>query len=415
MGAYLRPRMLAILALGFASGLPLALTASTLSIWLTEAGVDKTAIGLFAAVAVPYSLKFLWAPFIDALSMPLLTRLFGRRRGWLFAVQALLMAAIFGLGLADPAINPKITAIFAFAVAAMSATQDIIIDAYRVEQLPAEDQTKAAALYTFGYRTAMLISGAGALYLAEYYGWTTAYFAIAALLPIGTIAVFLAGESPTDAPHEKSEAAPARVIAAAVESFRDFMTRPGWITILLFVLLYKFSDAFLGIMTGPFVRELGFSKTDIANIGKIFGFAATVAGGFAGAWLAARAGLMRALWIGGALNGASNLGFLWLAASGPVIEVYAVVNSIENFTGAMSNAVLVAYLSSLCNIRYTATQYALLSSLAAVARTIFSTPAGAAAKHFGWEAFFLFSALLALPGLYLLMRLGRRKPTEAGA
>lgn len=408
---YLTPRLLAILALGFASGLPLALSGATLSRWLSETGVDKTTIGLFAAIGTPYALKFLWAPLIDNINLPVLTRLFGRRRGWLFFIQALLAGAIIMLGAADPLASLAATAMLAFSVAALSATQDIIIDAYRVELLPTEDQARGAAMITFGYRVGMLASSAGALYLAEYYGWGICYIVMAALLAIGAVAAWFAGEPESSRMVERemqeTRGIKAWLTRALIAPFRDFTRHRGWLVILLFILLYKFGDAFLGVMTMPFLTEIGFSKVDIANIGKLFGFVATVIGGFAGAWMAERLGLMKSLWIGGVLNGVSNLAFLWLAEVGPDLRVYAVVNTIENFTGAMSGAVLVAYLSSLCNIRYTATQYALLSSLAAVGRTLLSTSAGATAQAVGWNAFFLASAVLTLPGLIALFVLTR--------
>lgn len=403
---YLRPRMIALLALGFASGLPLALTASTLSVWLTEAGVTKAAIGLFAAVATPYAFKFLWAPLVDTLPFPLLTRALGRRRGWLIGTQGLLAAAVVALGVADPASNAWATAWCALLVAILSATQDIVIDAYRVELLPPQEQGAGAAMAVLGYRFGMIASSAGALYLATYFGWQTTYFVMALLLGVGAIAALLAGE-PQDGTLLQREARADWLRTAIIAPFADFMRRPQWLAILLFIFLYKFGDAFIGVMTNPFLIEIGFSKTDIAEVVKLYGLGATIAGGFLGGWIVSRFGIMKPLWLGGLLHALTNLMFVVQARVGADIHVLALGITLENFTGGVSTAALVAYLSSLCNVRFTATQYALLSSLAAAARTLFSTPAGLAAELMGWEVFFAFSASLAIPGLLMLYVINR--------
>ena len=414
---YFTAVMLGLVALGFASGLPLALTLGTLSRWLAEYGIEKSTIGLFGAVGIPYSIKFLWSPLVDNLRIPLLTRLFGKRRSWLYVVQALLAVAIIGLGTTNPLDHLSLMAFFAVAVATLSATQDIVIDAYRVELLQPEDQAKGAAAALFGYRLGMLVSGAGAFYLADVMSWSLTYAIMASMLGVGFIAALLLGEPEQSAKIDEEnrqratkESAAQWVTRAVIMPFRDFTRRKAWLAILLFILLYKFGDAFLGIMTMPLLQELGYTKTEVANIGKIFGFGATIAGAFFGAWMADRYGLMRSLWIGGILNGASNLAFWWLTGVGHDLTVYAIVNSLENFTGAMSGAILVAYLSVLCNIRYTATQYALLSSLSSVGRTLLSTSAGFTVEATGWDVFFLISAALVLPSLWLLYYLQRHAP-----
>lgn len=396
----------AILALGFASGLPLALTASTLAVLLVENGIDKTTIGLFAAVATPYSLKFLWAPLVDTLPFPLLTRILGRRRGWLIGTQILLALAIIALGAYDVSVNPFVTAWLAFLVAALSATQDIVVDAYRVEMLPPEQQGNGAAVSMFGYRIGMLVSSAGALLLAEHSGWAFTYTVMAALLGIGAAATLLAGEPKNT--HRSTPSTRPSLREAVIMPFKDFMNREQWVTILLFIFLFKFGDAFIGIMTNPFLLELGFTKTEIAEVVKIYGLIATLAGGFFGGWLVQRYGMWWPLMIGGILQAVTNLPFAYLALEGHDMTLLAIAVAADNFYGGMASTAIVAYLSSLCNIRYTATQYALLSSLAALARTLFSTPAGAVAESIGWPAFFIASTFMAIPGLVLLWMLKKK-------
>lgn len=414
---YFKPRLLVILCLGFASGLPLALTASTLSVWLAEAGVSKTAIGLFAAIGTPYALKFLWAPLVDGVSIPWLCRVFGRRRGWLFAAQLALAMGLLFLGLADPHINPWLTAAAALFVAIASATQDIVIDAYRVELLPPEEQGAGAAMAVLGYRFGMIAGSAGALYLAAYFSWFFTYVAMAALLAAGMLAALLAGEPKQGAALEAAERGKKDLqewlrehVAAP---FADFMRRPHWMALLLFVLLYKFADAFLGVMTNPFLIEIGFSKEQIASVVKLYGLAATIAGSFIGGWMVARLGLMRSLWICGIGHGLTNLMFWVQAKMGADITVLALGISLENITGGMGTAAFVAYISSLTNIRFTATQYALLSSFSAFGRTWLSTPAGWFAEKLGWEWFFILATLLAIPGLVVLWWLARKNAPMA--
>ncbi len=411
---YFQPRMLALLALGFSSGLPLALTASSLSVWLQESGVDMAAIGLFAAVATPYSLKFLWAPLVDGASFPVLGRLLGRRRGWLIGAQACLCLSILGLSIADPSVNPWFTALAALIVAFFSATQDIVADAYRVELLPQEKQGAAAGVFVVGYRFGMIASSAGALLLAEHLGWHTAYLMMAGLPVIGMLAALWAGE-PKRAFEENAEIEGGDRLARLnawmrthiADPFKEFASRPQWVTLLLFVVLYKFADAFIGLMTNPFLREIGFSKEQIAYIVKLYGLIATLLGGLIGGVVVYRLGLMRSLFLGGILHGVTNLLFVWQARAGADLEVLAAVITLENFSGGVGTAAFVAFLSAQCNMRFTATQYALLSALSATARTWLSLPAGWVAKTMGWEMFFILSALLALPGLLLLYPLSR--------
>ncbi|MBM3556542.1 MAG: AmpG family muropeptide MFS transporter, partial [Alphaproteobacteria bacterium] len=315
LAGFTEKRVLAVLALGFSSGLPLALTFGTLSIWLAEEGVSRTAIGLFASVGTPYALKFLWAPVIDRVDFPLLGRFFGRRRGWMLATQFASAAAILALGQTHPGEDAWLTALLALIVATCSASQDIVIDAYRVEILERRLLPSGATAVQFGYRIAMLVSGAGALYLATFVGWSTTYAVMAGLLLVGVIAT-LANPEPEQSPATSAvpEGAVAWLRRAVLDPFADFLRRPGWLAILAFIVLYKFGDAFAGVMTSPFLIDIGFSKIEIANVVKVFGFGATMAGLVLGGVLMNAVGLVRSLWICGLLQLGSNLVFCLQAA-----------------------------------------------------------------------------------------------------
>lgn len=421
-------RVLAIAVLGFASGLPLALTGQTLQAWLTESGASLKDIGLFALVGVPYTLKFIWAPLVDRLPLPLLTRWLGRRRGWLVFAQALLMAAIAALAFSNPGQALAFTALCAVAVAFASATQDIVIDAWRVEILEERQLAAGAAAIVFGYRIGMLVSSAGALYLATVFAWPLVYLAMAAILVIGAITVLLVGE-PAAKPRGDAErrfaeaqswlaarphlsgasaAVMAWLYASVAGPFLQFMSRKGWIGILLFVMLFKLGDSLAGVLATSFYLNIGFTKAEIAEVSKLYGFAATMLGLFLGGWLMQAVGLYRALWVCGVLQMGSNLLFAVLALRGHDLWFLALTVGVENLASGMGTAALVAYLSALCDIAYTATQYALLSSLTAVARTVLSSYAGFMAESLGWPLFFLATTVAALPGLALLAWLTRR-------
>ncbi|GAB6041796.1 AmpG family muropeptide MFS transporter [Endothiovibrio diazotrophicus] len=432
-GVYRDRRVLAILFLGFSSGLPLALTFGTLTLWLAELGISKTTIGLFALVGAPYTFKFLWAPLVDRLPIPLLTRRFGRRRGWALFTQLALMGAIFGLGTTNPAEDPVLTALFALLVAFCSASQDIVIDAYRVEILDEERYGAGAAMIVLGYRIGMLVSGAGALYAASFFGWHTTYFAMAALMVVGMVTVLL---NPEPRVHESRESREqqARVSAflarrpdlpprlgtalawihgAVIAPFAEFMGRRGWLLVLAFILLYKFGDALAGVMSNPFYVELGFTKIEIANISKAFGLAATIIGGILGGLMVSRFGILKSLLYCGLLQAVSNLMFAILAMAGHDLGLLTATIAIENLSGGMGTAAFVAYLSSLCNVAYTATQYALLSSFMAFGRTLLSSGGGWLADRLDWVSFFVLTTFAALPGLLLLIWMARRFQTPA--
>ena len=418
---YLQSRVLVVMFLGFSSGLPLALSGSTLLVWVSENGVDLGTIGLFTLVGTPYTLKFLWAPLVDALHVPLLTRWLGRRRGWLVFTQLLLMAAILCLAFTDPARSPFLVALGALLVATASATQDIVVDAFRVESLPESEQAAGMASYVAAYRIGMVASTAGALFLVtgfEHAGlprleaWMASFATMAALVIVGIVTVLLAKEpAATSAPETMAaDEAPSlrRVTEAAFGAFREFLTRREALTVLAFVMLFKFTDAFAGAMTVPFIIDVGFTRNDYAIIVKGVGLAATLLGGFAGGFLARAFSLITCLWIGGLLQAVSNLTFTWLALIGPEQWALTVAVTIEQFTGAIGTVIFVAYLSALCNSPlHTATQYALLTALASVGRIYLSSTAGYVAAATGWPMFFAVSVLVAIPSLILLLWLQR--------
>ncbi len=430
-------RIVAILFLGFSSGLPLALTTGTLAIWLAREGVDKTTIGLFALVGLPYTLKFLWAPLIDRVRLPLLTRGLGRRRGWLIMTQLVLMAAILALGTTNPADDAALVALLALVVAFCSASQDIVVDAYRIDVLEDEQQGAGAAMTQLGYRLGMLASGAGALYLADQMSWLWVYAAMAVLVTVGIVTVLLSPEPKGDGHalaqdhrrradeiHARNPLLPrplaewlAWLDGAVVAPFADFVGRQGWLVILLFILLYKFGDAFAGVMANPFYVEMGFTNSEIASVSKIFGLVATLAGVTVGGVFVSRYGIMRGLLVCGVLQMVSNLMFAVQAIVGHHVGMLAVTIGIENFTGGMGSAAFVAYLSALCHVAYTATQYALLSSFMAFGRTVLSSSGGWIADHVDWVSFFLLSTAAAAPGLLLLIWLMRhlRPPADTAA
>ncbi len=410
---YTHPRIIAVLFLGLASGLPLALTLSTLSVWMTEEGVSKSAIGLFAAVGTPYALKFLWSPIVDNTPIPFLTRFFGRRRGWLFFIQLLLILSIIFLGNTHPNESALNTAFWALMVAIFSATQDIILDAYRVELLEDEQQGAGAATFVFGYRIGMLLSSAGALFLASEVSWFATYAAMASIILIGTVTALITGEPESSKLQEKVTSFTHWIKHSVLDPFIEFMQRPFWWIILLFVLLYKFGDAFAGIMTNPFLLEMGFDKTEIATVVKTYGLFATIIGTFIGGAIASRMPILVALLLCGILQMVSNLLFLWQLSAGHDTLVLTVVISIENLAGGMGTAAFVAYISQLCNKQFTATQYALLSSLAAVGRTLLSSSSGITVDLLGWASFFIISTAIAIPGLVLLVILDRKLKQKA--
>ncbi len=418
IAVYFKPRVLIVLLLGFSSGLPLALSGTTLAVWMTERGVDLKTIGLYALVGLPYTIKFLWAPLVDALDVPVLSRALGRRRGWLVFTQLLLIAAILFLALQNPALALWPLALGALLVATASATQDIVIDAFRVESLDTSEQAAGMAGYVAAYRVGMLVSGAGVIAivaLLEQSGvareatWMWGYVAAAVLMAVGIAATLFATEPPPPERTAMPRNPLTRVLATAFEAFREFLTRDMAVAVLVFVVLYKFCDAFAGVLTAPFVIAIGFDKLTYAGVVKGVGFAAALGGGFAGGMVARALPLSTSLWIGGMLQLLSNLAFSALALIGPNVPALTATIVVENFTGSIGTVIFVAYLSALCGVRlHTATQFALLTALAAVGRTTLASGGGYVAEASGWALFFLITALSAIPSLALLAWLQMR-------
>ncbi len=384
--------MLVAFVMGFSCGVPLLLTSSVLQAWMTEQGVDLTVIGLFSLVGLPYTLKFLWAPVFDRFTLPL----FGRRRGWLLVMQLILILALVRLGLADPGQSPWLVAWAAFFVTFFSASQDIVVDAYRREDLSDNQLGLGSSLYVNGYRVGMLLAGSGGLILADHYSFAQVYLLMAASLLIGIVTTLSCREPllAKGTPHTFRE--------AVILPFVDYFTRDRALMILLFILLYKIGDQMATTMTTPFYLSLGFSKTEIGTVAKLFGFWATIIGGLVGGVILLRIGIIRSLWVFGALQAVSTLGFSLLAFLGYSLPGLAAVIVFENLSGGMGTSAYVAYMASLTNKKFTATQYALLSSCMGIPRVLAAAPTGWMAESMGWAVFFLVCTVVALPGLLLL-------------
>ncbi len=390
-------RMLVSFLMGFSCGLPLLLTISVLQAWMQQEGVDLTVIGLMALVGLPYTLKFLWAPVLDRFVPPFL----GRRRGWLLIIQIILAAAIACLGLSQPAINPWLVALLAFFVTFFSASQDIVVDAYRREDLSDEELGLGSSLYINGYRVGMLLASGGGLILADQIPFSMVYLIMAGCMLVG-VATTLAAREP-----EMSQGAPKTIKEAVVKPFVEYFTRSGWrwgLGVLGFILLYKIGDTMAAAMTTPFYLEIGFSKTEIGAVVKLFGFWATIVGGLAGGVTLIKIGINRGLWVFGFLQALSTAGFAFLANIGPNLVGLAAVIAFENLSAGMGTAAYVAYMASLTNKRFTATQYALFSSLMGIPRVLAAAPTGFMAKYMGWSEFFIFCTLIAIPGMLMLLK-----------
>ncbi len=401
---FLSKRMLIVLLLGFSSGLPLALTGATLQAWYTTAGVSLVGIGFLTLVGQPYVYKFIWAPLMDRFVPPLL----GRRRGWILLMQASLIVTIALLAFLSPVNHPLAIALIALVIAFLSASQDIAIDAYRTDFLKEEELGPGSSMFVGGYRIAMLISGGVALILAQLLGWHTTYLLMSAMMLIGVVAAWFGPEVADD-----NNRVPHSLKLAVVEPFKEFMSRNGAVTILLFIIVYKLGDAFALSLSSTFlIRDLGFSLADVGSVYKGFGLVATLLGIFIGGGLLTRLGLFRGLFLFGIFQGVSNLAFMALAIVGKSFPMLVGTIFIENITGGMATAAFLALLMTLCDKRYTATQFALLSGLSAVGRVFVGPVAAYAVKYFGWADFFFISSLVAIPGLYLLYLL-RRQPAFA--
>ncbi len=386
-------RIATVTILGFASGLPLALTSGTLQAWMAVDGVDIKTIGIFALVGLPYTVKFLWSPIMDRFVPPLL----GRRRGWIIITQVALILGIAAMAFNSPKQAPLLIAAFALIVAFSSASQDIVIDAYRTDVLREKERGAGAAVFVMGYRIAMLVSGALALILSDNIGWHNTYLLMAGLMAIGIISAFLGPE-----PEEKI--IPPKSLQEAIWGpLKDYFSRRSAFMLLLLIILYKLGDAYAGSLTTAFlIKGVGFTPTDVGTINKGLGLVSLIVGAMFGGSLMARLGLFRSLLFFGVLQAISNLSFMVLAWIGKSYGMLIFAVAFENLSGGMGTSAFVALLMSMCNQRYSATQYALLSSLAALGRIFIAPTSGFIVSAIGWPAFFFITTLAALPGLGLL-------------
>jgi PAT family beta-lactamase induction signal transducer AmpG len=427
--AYRNPRVLAMLFLGFSAGLPFLLVFSTLSAWLTDEHISRSAIGFFSWVGITYSIKVIWAPVIDRLPLPVLTRIMGRRRSWMLVAQVGIASGLIAMALTDPAQKLYLIAVYALIVAFSSATQDISIDAYRIEAVVKELQGPMASAYMIGYRLALLMAGAGAFYIADFVAWPEAYLTMAALMLVG-ITTVLAIQEPTTQVNsdtrlreqrvidfmERSAHLPDRIrkisawfIGAVICPFLDFFQRNGGaaITILVFIGLYKLSDITMGVMANPFYLDMGYSKQEIASVSKVFGFFMSIGGAAVGGLMVMRFGMMRPLLAGAILVATTNLLFAYLATTAPDLPLLAVVISADNLSGGIAGAVFIAYLSSLTNTAYTATQYALFSSLMTLPAKFLGGFSGVIVDTEGYVFFFVYASAIGLPAIFLVLYLMR--------
>lgn len=394
--AFTNRRMIVMLLLGFASGLPLPLTAGTLQAWLTVAGINIKTIGIFSLVGLPYTLKFLWSPFMDRFVPPWL----GRRRGWIVSMQALLLLGIAVMALTSPEKMPLSLAVIALGVAFFSASQDIVVDAYRTDVLAEKERGVGVAIFIFGYRIAMLVAGAVALIMSDRIGWQKTYFFMALFMIFGMLGTFV-GREPDN------HIVPPRTMQEAVWGpLKDFFSRKSALIIVLFIILYKLGDAYAGALTTAFlIRGVNFTPTDVGTINKGMGLIATIVGALFGGTLMIKMGLFRSLWYFGILQMVSNLSFMVLAIIGKSYPAMIVAVAFENLAGGMGSTAFVAFVMALCNKRFSATQFALLSSLAVLGRVVISPTSGYIVSYVGWASFFLFTTVTALPGLILLLYL----------
>ncbi len=386
--------MLVALIMGYVAGLPLELTSFVLKTWLREDGVDLTTIGVFALVGLPYTLKFIAAPVLDRFAIPL----FGRRRGWLLIFQTGLMISVFSLGTTNPGQNPTLVACFALLVAFFSASQDTVIDAYRREDLADEELGLGSSLYVSGYRVGMLLATGGGLILADHMPFSMVYTIMTACLLPGLITTLMTPEPtiPFGTPRSMRE--------AVMEPFVEYFQRHNALWILAFILLYKIGDTMAGSMTAPFYVDLNYTKTEVGTVVKLFGFWAIMGGSLLGGILMLRIGISRSLWIFGVLQAVSTAGFALLSLIAHQVSALAAVIAFENLSAGMGTAAYAGFMASITNKKFTATQYALLTSLMGVPRVVASAGTGYLAENLGWTGFFLFCTLIAIPGMLLLLK-----------
>ncbi len=417
---YLEPASLRMFALGFSAGLPLLLVFGTLSFWLREAGVNRATIGFISWVTLAYAFKWCWAPLVDRLPIPLLTRALGRRRGWLVLAQVGVAIGLIGMAFSDPKQSVSGIVWFALLVAFCSATQDIALDAYRIESGDKEQQSALAATYQAGYRIAMIWAGAGVLWIAaraevanpqnyDANAWRVAYLVMAASMIVG-LATVLFSKEPVAKPVERSKNFADWLESALIEPFADFFRRYKWHAALILALIatYRISDIVMGIMANPFYVDMGYTKDEVAAITKFYGVIMTLVGAFIGGVLSIKIGMMRTLMLGAILSATSNLLFAWLTTRGHDVTALTVVISIDNLSSGIASTAFIAYMSSLTNISYSATQYALLSSMMLLLPKWLAGFSGVAVNEVGYPAFFICTALLGIPVLLLIWIASRR-------
>nr|WP_315491875.1 AmpG family muropeptide MFS transporter [uncultured Rhodoferax sp.] len=423
---YLEPASLRMLSLGFSAGLPLLLVFGTLSFWLREAGIDRTTIGYLSWVGLAYGFKWVWSPLVDRMPLPVLTRLLGRRRSWLLFAQALIMTGLVCMAFTDPRLALLPVVWCAIAVAFGSATQDIALDAFRIESADVERQAALSATYQTGYRLAMIWAGAGALWIAaraevpaevvgavagyQHGAWRTAYLVMAASMLPGVATVLFSPE-PAHKPIPPAKNAAEWLRSAVVEPFTEFLGRYGLHALLILALIatYRISDVVMGIMANPFYVDMGFTKDEVAAVTKIYGVVMTLVGAFVGGALAMRVGVMRVLMLGAVLSAATNLMFAWLAGRGHDVQALIFVISADNLASGIASAAFIAYLSSLTNVNYSATQYAMFSSMMLLLPKFVAGYSGAFVDHFGYASFFTATSMLGLPVLGLVWLASRAK------
>ncbi len=420
---YLEPPTLRMLLLGFSAGLPLLLVLGTLSFWLREAGIDRTTIGYLSWVGLAYAFKWVWAPLVDWLPIPILTRWLGRRRSWLLLAQLAVMAGLVAMSFNDPRVALQPVVWGALSVAFGSATQDIALDAFRIESADTDRQAALAAAYQTGYRLAMIWSGAGVLWLAarsevpgmssyQHSAWQSAYLVMAASMLLGMVTVLLSPE-PAHRRMPKAKNLAEWLRGALIEPFADFLRRYGRqaMLILALIAIYRISDVVMGIMANPFYVDMGYTKDEVAAVTKIYGVIMTLAGAFIGGAMSLRLGVMRVLMLGAVLSAASNLLFAWLFTRGHDVTSLIFVISADNLSSGIASAAFIAYLSSLTNLNYSATQYAIFSSVMLLAPKFLAGYSGRYVDAFGYQNFFLATALLGVPVLLLVWLASRNRKT----
>ena len=438
LSIYTHPRVLGMLSLGFSAGLPLLLILGTLSFWLREAGIDRTTIGHLSWIGLAYSFKWLWSPLVDRMPLPVLTRVFGRRRAWLLLSQIVIALALIGMASTDPVINLSHMVFFALAVALASATQDIALDAYRIEAVALELQGAMAATYQAGYRAAMILASAGVLWIAasvdssagtyDHLPWRFAYLVMAGCMSVGIITTLIIREP--DVPFSRllseNEHHARHVLArwhlgprltfflvwlygALIAPFRDFIVRHGKqaLLILALIALYRISDVVMGVMSNPFYVDMGYTKEEVATVSKVYGVLMTILGAAIGGLLIVRIGIMRTLFIGAVLSAVTNLLFVWLAGRGHDVSGLVFTISADNLSAGIASSAFIAYLSGLTNTAYSATQYALFSSVMLLLPKFVAGFSGQFVDAYGYENFFIATAMIGIPVLFLVRRAGR--------